>query len=358
MALYDNEDTILVNPGEAAPEGYTLRGRMGPVGQEQDYYERTKNVSQPAPTGPQAQAPTPDETGIERDFQFLQTAMDKLGYNPYSINPMGDAVREFQANESRLFNQAFGHTDMTPTTLTPEALRYWNEQKQLLIAQKANELTGKATQGRAILDDVMKLYRERTAFEEDKRRNEAAERERRYKEGLGKTLPEGAVTELANMKTTFDRLDAVGKKIDTMKDKVGPIEGRLSQLRVKWYNEGATQATINELNSLITIAYSLSGKQISKAELDMLRDAMLPTMTQPEMNLKATIDFAKNWMASTHNDRLDYLKKARYDVGGFSQVGVKRAYDPETREIVTTYHTGEVKRSPAPKAIIDKYGAR
>ena len=61
MALYDDETMALRNPGEPAPEGFILKGQMGPVGQEQDYYERAKSPTVGQPQGqPQAGMPQGD----------------------------------------------------------------------------------------------------------------------------------------------------------------------------------------------------------------------------------------------------------------------------------------------------------
>jgi hypothetical protein len=114
------------------------------------------------------------------------------------------------------------------------------------------------------------------------------------------------------MRTTYERLEDVEKNADKLKGKFGPIEGRWNNLKVKFLKDGATQGVINELKSMITVAYSLSGKQISYKEMELLQNAMLPRLEQPYENFQATLNFAKNWMAKTHNNRLGYIKESGY----------------------------------------------
>jgi hypothetical protein len=44
----------------------------------------------------------------------------------------------------------------------------------------------------------------------------------------------------------------------------------------------------------------------------MLKSAMLPRLEQPQENLLATINFAKNWLQRNHNNRLKYEKDSGY----------------------------------------------
>jgi hypothetical protein len=130
-----------------------------------------------------------------------------------------------------------------------------------------------------------------------------------------KQLSQESINQLAEMATTYDRLVEVGKKLSNKPDMAGPLQGRLNALKVKYQNEGETQTIINELKSLITIAYALSGKQISEKEMKILQEAMLPTLNQPHSNLMATIAFARDWLAQGHNKRLEYQTASGYTHG-------------------------------------------
>jgi hypothetical protein len=129
---------------------------------------------------------------------------------------------------------------------------------------------------------------------------------------LGKPLATGQIQELADLKRTHDQLKEVGLKISDKKFKSGPLEGRWQKLKIKFMAVGPTQEVVNELESLITIAYGLSGKQMSYQEMQILKTAMLPKLEQPKENLSATVKWVQKWLESTHNDRLQYYKDSGY----------------------------------------------
>ena len=349
MALY--EDTFqLVNPDEQAPgENYIYKGTMGPVGQEQAYYER-RGVDRGVP---QAPGQTQPGTGIEQDFAFLRSAISKLGFNPYTINPMGDAVKEFQANETALFNQAFGHTGMTPSTLTPEALKYWNEQKRQLINQKATELTAKAVQGKAMLDDVMKLYRERTAMEQQQQKELFAEAERRRKEGLPpmpsaqerKRMADEAqlLKMIEDLEAQLKPVDSTGVESETGKapaeEWVGPVKGRWGQLEEKYKDLPPAQiqfyATIRDMNDFVLRVRS--GAQINEQEYKRLT-SFLADPNLPIENLKSRIArFKQNlkWMIGLEQQTYRQTPSSTEE-----RTVVKKQRNTRTGQIKTIYSDG------------------
>jgi hypothetical protein len=95
-------------------------------------------------------------------------------------------------------------------------------------------------------------------------------------------------------------------------------------LKQKFIGDGDTQYAMNEIKSLITLAYGLSGKQISEREMKLLQDAILPSLNQPYTNFRATLKFAKDWVASTHDTRLK-----GYRDSGFETKIKPLAYDNE-----------------------------
>ena len=124
----------------------------------------------------------------------------------------------------------------------------------------------------------------------------------------------GQASELASMKNTFNRLTDVAGKAEKLQDKFGPLSGRFTSLKNKFMEDGPSQQVLNELKSMITIAYSLSGKQISIQEMQMLQDAILPTLNQPYGNFLETLKFARDWVGKTHDDRIDSFQNAFFDV--------------------------------------------
>jgi hypothetical protein len=136
-----------------------------------------------------------------------------------------------------------------------------------------------------------------------------------------KAPPTADLKELADIKSTYSRLDDVLAKAEKMKDKFGPVSGRWNKLKVKFQNEGPTQSVINELKSTITIAYGLSGKQISYQEMQMLQEAFLPALEQPYENFQATANFAKTLLGSIHDNRISEYENSGYDVNSKKLLG-------------------------------------
>jgi hypothetical protein len=128
-------------------------------------------------------------------------------------------------------------------------------------------------------------------------------------EGLGRPLPNETTTQLSQMKNTVSRINDLEEraKDPKMAKRFGPIEGRWTTLRQKLVEDGPTQALMNEMSGLITMAYSLSGKQISVQEMEMLKQAILPTINQPYANFFATLNMSRQWLVTQHNDTLQYF---------------------------------------------------
>ena len=131
---------------------------------------------------------------------------------------------------------------------------------------------------------------------------------------LRERVPAAEVSQLSGLKVTYDRLNDVSKRLSDPKmlKKVGPVAGRFNKLKVKFMNDGLTQEVINDLNQTITLAYGLSGKQISYQEMQMLKEAILPQLEQPGSNIAATLRSATSWIAKTHDEKLMYLNDSGY----------------------------------------------
>ena len=290
--------------------------------------------------------------------QFLEWAMkNKVGFNPFTMNPVTEAMKEFNSNESQFFNRVFAGRVSSTGNLTPEQLKYWNQERNTIMNQLIASQHSRQQGAISYLTMLKQGWEEKNTVT-DKVTIDPATGQQVYTNKFGeiiknpnirkggqtsqmvagagapssgtsmggtqpttgqsenlvkppaakepKQLSQDSINQLSDMATTYDRLVDIGKKLADKPDLAGPLQGRLAALRVKFQNEGETQAVLNELKSLITIAYSLSGKQIGKEELKMLQEAMLPTLNQPHSNLMATISFARDWLAQTHNKRLEY----------------------------------------------------
>ncbi len=135
-------------------------------------------------------------------------------------------------------------------------------------------------------------------------------------EGAGRPLPNEATSQLAVMKNTVDRINDLELRSKDLKGQFGPIDGRWTTLRQKLVANGPTQELLNEMSGLITMAYALSGKQISYQEMEMLKQAILPTINQPYQNFLATVNMSRKWLISQHNDTLQYY----HDTGHTSKL--------------------------------------
>lgn len=161
MALYEDDSMVLRNPGEQAPEGYVLKGQMGPVGQEQDYYERAKS-----PTMGQSQQPQGMPQGGDIN-QFLDWAVKtKLGFNPLTFNPTTEALKMWTQKEAEYFNQTFANTGITPSSMTPDALKHWNQQKKEGLAALIQEAQQKQQTGVAYLNMLKQGWEEKNTIKE------------------------------------------------------------------------------------------------------------------------------------------------------------------------------------------------
>ena len=143
----------------------------------------------------------------------------------------------------------------------------------------------------------------------------------------GKPVSQETLERLSGALNTFTRLERIEQLMQDpeFQKKVGPLAGRYNTFLVKFKSDGDFQYFLNNVLSLITIAYDQSGKQISIPELLMLREAMLPWASQTPENFMATIKFAKEWISSSHNQRLDYLRKSGYQ----TQIPDLEATQPE-----------------------------
>jgi hypothetical protein len=157
MALYEDDTMQLREQGAPPPDPsiYELKGTMGPVGQEQEYYERRKSptVGQEQPQG------MPAGGDIN---QFLDWAVkNKLGYNPLTMNPVTEAMNKWNTLESQAFQEVFGNSGITPNNMTPEALKHWNEQKREGLKQLIDEAKNKQATGMQYLRELREGWGDR-----------------------------------------------------------------------------------------------------------------------------------------------------------------------------------------------------
>ena len=139
------------------------------------------------------------------------------------------------------------------------------------------------------------------------------------KDTVGKILPkterivgEETLKEIGSMNSLLTGIKNIRASAKTQMDKIGPIEGRWNQIKTKFVNDGDFEAMNREVESLITAAYALSGKQISIQELKLLQNAILPTITKPDVNFIVALDHAENWISRQKKERVNLLSDQGY----------------------------------------------
>lgn len=132
--------------------------------------------------------------------------------------------------------------------------------------------------------------------------------------GRGAKMPSETLTRLADTKNIIGTMDILEQMASDpkMSKRFGPFEGRFTKVKQMFVEDGPTQEMMNNIESLIRMAYALSGKQISHQEMEILKSAMLPQLNQPHLNFMATLKTARRWMESSYNDLLDTYTKSGY----------------------------------------------
>ena len=353
MALYE-DDVVLTNPGEPAPEGYILKGRMGPVGQEQDYYERARMT----PQAPQQQTQAP-----QNDLgSFLDWAMQtKLGFNPYTMNPTSEAMQKWKSLENQAFNEVFGKSGITASNMTPEALKHWNQQRDMAIKMLMQEASDKQAAGKAYLDMLRKNW-EDTMTITDKTVIDPTTGQQVYANKFGQPVPQiggGGIqkptaTSAAERKRMVDEANLMRMSEDLMvqltpdaKGKIpadewtGPVKGRYGQIEEKIKDLPPAQvrfyATIRDMNDFVLRVRS--GAQINEQEYKRLT-SFLADPNLPTGNLKERVQRFKSnlkWIIGLENRELGREQGQSQAEG---KTIVKKQRNTRTGQIKVIYSDG------------------
>lgn len=146
-----NDPTILVGAGESPPSDlYRNIGQIGTEGDMSDVYTTTPS--------PQAQPQEIEQIPPGIDPGFYKSAIKQIGFDPMKMNPVQDAMKEWQDKESATFNDIFKNTGMTPTTMTPDALKYWNQTREEITKELVDKYKTQYTVGKQALDFMMTQF--------------------------------------------------------------------------------------------------------------------------------------------------------------------------------------------------------
>lgn len=152
-----------------------------------------------------------------------------------------------------------------------------------------------------------------------------------------KKLVSGEVaTQLAVFDSLINQIDDIKILAEKNPQFIGPLQGQWSKLKSRFTDNPDFTELDRNIESLITIAYALSGKQISADELRMLKSAILPTVTQPGANFNVALDFASKWLTSNRDSRIKRLRETGFFVGGEKEPKMTTTRQPKTETDKTT----------------------
>jgi len=130
-----------------------------------------------------------------------------------------------------------------------------------------------------------------------------------------KLITEEGATRLAGMDGLINQIQDIRNIATEHPEFIGPVEGKWNQLQSRFANNGDFTELDRSISSLITIAYELSGKQISPQEMEMLKGAILPQVTQPDDNFLVSLDFAEKWITGKRDNMESRFKQSNIFVG-------------------------------------------
>lgn len=109
---------------------------------------------------------------------------------------------------------------------------------------------------------------------------------------------------------------------------VGPIVGRARGFSSKFVKDPEFTAFRNKASQLRAVVYGLSGKQINEAELKWLKEEILPQLSQPSANYKATLKVLREWVKKKKTNTMNAFKQQGYIVGDPTQPSFEKEIVP------------------------------
>jgi len=294
------------------------------------------NQEQPQQGTPQGQMPRGGDIN-----QFLDWAVkNKLGFNPLTMNPTTEALNMWNQKESEYFNKTFANTGITPSTMTPDALKHWNSQKKEGLAALIQEAEQKQKNGVAYLGMLKQGWEEANTvagrlelptgekllvnkFGQGIRNTQAIEPGQGGGDAMAQISPTGAqkggfLTEPAKKEKPTTSAEERKRYVDTKMllnmtnkveellnekgagDWVGPVSGRIGQAQEKIADLPEKQvelySTIRDMNDFVLRVRS--GAQINEQEYKRLT-SFLADVNHPLNNIKTRLKRFKGdleWM--------------------------------------------------------------
>lgn len=128
-------------------------------------------------------------------------------------------------------------------------------------------------------------------------------------------IPAEQVVAIATIDSLKEGITSIRNLAKANPQAIGPIEGNWTRIKTRFVGDQDATTLLREVESMITLAYALSGKQISEKEMKMLKAAILPTVTQPDVNFAAALDHAERWLTRNRTNRLKTFEEAGFHIG-------------------------------------------
>jgi len=125
-------------------------------------------------------------------------------------------------------------------------------------------------------------------------------------------LPATEAKELAQFKTIGEDVRKVKEAWNTTL--TGPFRGNVNLALSKVKDSPEFEALRRRVNRLITVAYALSGKQISYQEMEMLKTTIIPSVKQMDKNFLVAVDELDDWIRRARSNATESYKIMGYDI--------------------------------------------
>lgn len=284
---------------------------------------------------------------FKKDFQAFQDALEKVNQGiepPESIQGILDSMRLKHPRRTEPFVDVLGDIQ---ERITPE------EGKNISVNLRDFETVSgidSSLRGTQEYRDALKSYRK--TFEG---RNQ-----------LVGTTPEGQIVTFNTIDSSIETKDApailpktkkivsgeIAGQIATMDslvsgiadirrislanpELIGPAVGRWNKLKSRFVDNQDFVELDRNVESMITLAYALSGKQISEREMRMLKTAILPSVTMPGANFQTALDFAEKWLTVNRDNRIGRLEEFGFFTG--KQQGRETIPSPTKRKPLSSF---------------------
>jgi hypothetical protein len=142
-----------------------------------------------------------------------------------------------------------------------------------------------------------------------------------------KALPAEEAKVLGQLKTTWQDVNLV--RDAWQEGLTGAFQGRANEALQNVRNHPAFETLRRRTNRLITIAYALSGKQISEKEIQILKKSILPQVEQMDQNFLVALNELQDWVKRNSQNAQEAYRKSKYQ---FEPIDLGASPAPESQK--------------------------